>query len=67
MKEVEKILKQETNEHTALILMMSILGEKLDKQNKLLSEILALLENNEKEEKTKILFIEPLKDEDYMD
>lgn len=70
----ERLQKQEGNENTALILMLSVLGEKLteiavliEKTNKLSSEILSRLDTPKialkKEDRR---FVE-LNREDYMD
>lgn len=78
MKDFEKIRGQETNENTALILMMSILGDKLshiaellETSNKTSTRILSCLkgEVEEKPEKqpkeTVKVFYMPLTPEDY--
>lgn len=76
MKDFEKIKDQETNENTALILMMSILGDKLsriidllEKSNKTSAEIFTWLKSEvaeeiEPKEKVKVFYM-PLTPEDY--
>lgn len=71
--EFERITKQESNEKTALILMLGILGEKLSditdlmkELSSLSSEMLSCLkEGKESLKKDKIL--PPLTREDYLD
>lgn len=69
MKDFEKI-KKEKNEHTALILMMSVLGEKLSRIIELLESsnktVVKKVGNKQIEEKPKVkVFYMPLTPEDY--
>ena len=75
MKDIfERIGKTEKNEHTALILMLGVLGEKLtdvakliEQSNKLSADMLSCLQNDKMKSKTEIVIIEPLTPEDYME
>ena len=70
----EKIEREEKNERTALILMLSVLSEKLteidtqlQKANKLSADILSCLKTAIERRKTEILVFTPIEKEDYMD
>lgn len=74
MKDFEKIAKEETNEFTALILMLGVLGEKLtdianliSTSNNLSKEILLCLKKQKESDKKEYKFIGLLNKEDYMD
>ena len=70
----ERLQKQETNENTALILMLSVLGEKLtdialliEETNKLSTEILSRLDTPKIALKKEDRRFAELTREDYMD
>ena len=70
----KEIYKNETNEHTAFILMLGVLSEKLteifseiEKSNKLLTEMFSCLKKEKEAVKKEIVIIEPLSVEDYME
>lgn len=69
-----EIHRKETNENTALILMLGVLSEKLthiadliSKSNNLQNELDTNLKGENKNKKTKIIIFEPLTPEDYME
>lgn len=70
----KEIYSKETNEATALILMLSVLSEKLthiaellDVANKLSTETRTMLQKAKDDAKTEIVFVETLSPEDYME
>lgn len=58
MNDFEKIAKQETNEKTALLLMLGIISEKL-------SEIISLLKNQKERDEKHVSAVCILTPEDY--
>ena len=74
MKDFEKISKEETNEFTALILMLGVLREKLTGiadlisiSNALSKEMLACLKKQNESEKKEYKPVRFLSKEDYID
>ena len=70
----DDIFRNEKNEHTALILTLSVLSEKLTDianlisvTNKLSTDIKTLLQDAKKDTKPQIVWIDTLLPEDYME
>ena len=70
----KEIYEKETNETTALILMLGVLSEKLtdittliERSNKLSRDILNRLDGKQNGLKTEFIILEPLRKEDYME
>ena len=73
-KNFQEIYEKEKNENTALILMLSVLSDKLSKMidilnkaNALSSKLHAMLEEEKEKPKAEIVIFEPLTPEDYME
>jgi 2-hydroxy-3-keto-5-methylthiopentenyl-1-phosphate phosphatase len=69
-----EIYKNEKNEHTAFVLMLGVLSEKLTeiinlitKANTLSTEIHAILKEEKNKPKAEIVIFEPMTPEDYME